>query len=110
MSTKKTHSRTLNHLHKRYVGTKPDRLASMEQERTNAAIARTIHDLRAKAGLTQRELAILVGTTASVICQLEDSDYQGHSLSMLQRIATVLGRRVEVRLIPVRAKAGVASK
>lgn len=37
--------------------------------------------------LSQRELAKLVGTTASVICRLEDADYDGHSLSMLIRIA-----------------------
>lgn len=101
MRTKKTHSRAIRYLHQRYVGTDPDRLASMEEERTNAKIARSIHDLRTKAGLTQRDLAKLVGTTASVICQLEDSDYQGHSLSMLQRIAAALGRRVEVRLVPL---------
>ena len=45
---------------------------------------------RKKAGLSQRQLAELVGTTASVICLLEDADYQGHSLSMLRRIASAL--------------------
>ena len=29
----------------------------------------------------------IIGTTASVICRLEDSDYEGHSLAMLRRIA-----------------------
>jgi DNA-binding XRE family transcriptional regulator len=105
MRTKKTNSRTVRYLHKRYVGSDPDRLASMEEERTNTEIARSIHDLRTKAGLTQRELAKLVGTTASVICQLEDSDYQGHSLSMLQRIATALDSRVEVKFVASRVKA-----
>jgi hypothetical protein len=40
-------------------------------------------------------------TTASVICRLEDNDYGGHSLNMLQRIAFVLGQRVEVRFKPM---------
>ena len=41
--------------------------------------------------ITQRQLAKKVGTTASVICRLEDADYQGHSLAMLRRIAAALG-------------------
>jgi hypothetical protein len=45
----------------------------------------------------------LVGTTASVICLLEDAEYQGHSLSMLRRIAKALNRRVEIRFVPLRA-------
>lgn len=62
-------------------------------------VAWQLYLLRAEAGLTQRELAKLVGTTASVICRLEDSEYEQHSLAMLRRIATVLGRRVEVRFV-----------
>ena len=104
MGTKKTQSKTIAHLHKRYAGSDPKRLASLAEERTNAKIARSIFDLRTKAGLTQRQLASLVGTSASVICQLEDSDYRGHSLSMLQRIAAALKSRVEVRIVPVRPK------
>ena len=104
MRTKKTNSRTMRCLHERYVGSDPRRLASLEEERTNAKIAQALYDLRTQAGLTQRELAKMVGTTAPVICQLEDSDYQGHSLSMLQRIAAALNYRVDVRNIPIRRR------
>jgi hypothetical protein len=45
-------------------------------------------------------LAKLIGTTASVICRLEDADYEGHSLAMLNRIATALNRRVEIHFVP----------
>ena len=44
--------------------------------------------------------AKLVGTTQSVISRLEDAGYSGHTLSMLDRIATVLHYRVVVRLVP----------
>lgn len=71
----------------------------VEQERLNAQVARLIHEARTQAGLTQRELAARVGTTQSAIARLEDADYDGHSLSMLRRIAEALGRRVEVRLV-----------
>jgi hypothetical protein len=39
-----------------------------------------------------------------VICRLEDADYEGHSVSMLRRIATALNRRVEIRFVPQRGK------
>lgn len=86
-------------LHRRYFKGNPERLALLEDERANAAIARQIYALRERAGLTQRELARRVRTTASVICRLEDADYQGHSLAMLRRIAAALKMRVEVRFV-----------
>jgi DNA-binding XRE family transcriptional regulator len=89
-------------LRRRYFAGKSEELESLlEEERANSDVAQKIYDLRTKAGLTQRALAKLVGTTASVICQLEDADYQGHSLSMLRRIAAALNRRVEIRFPPL---------
>ncbi len=57
--------------------------------------------LRTQAGLTQRELAKLAGTSHSVISRLEDDDYKGHSLAMLRRLAAAVGRRVEIRFLPL---------
>ncbi|MEE9297103.1 MAG: XRE family transcriptional regulator [Phycisphaerae bacterium] len=91
-------------LHRRYYEGKPDRLALLEEERANLDIAQKIYDLRDKAGLTQKELAKLVGTTASVISRLEDADYEGHSLSMLRRIAAALDQRVVIRFVPVKRR------
>ncbi|MCI0455637.1 MAG: helix-turn-helix domain-containing protein [Gemmataceae bacterium] len=92
-------------LHRRYFEGKPEMLAMLEEERANDEIARKIYELRTKANLTQRQLAKLVGTTASVICRLEDADYEGHSLAMLRRIAAALDRRVEIRFVRLKAKA-----
>jgi ribosome-binding protein aMBF1 (putative translation factor) len=107
--TKKANGRTRKRttdaatiVHQRYFAGKDDKLILLEEERANAAIARQICTLREKAGLTQRELARLVGTTASVICRLEDADYEGHSLAMLRRIAGALDKRVEIRFVPSR--------
>ncbi len=91
-------------LHRRYYKGKPARLAELEEERANAEIAQKIFSLRNKAGLTQQQLARLVGTSASVICRLEDADYEGHSLSMLRRIAAALDKRVEIRFAPAQRK------
>jgi DNA-binding XRE family transcriptional regulator len=60
---------------------------------------------RTKAGLSQAQLADKLGTKQSVISRLEDADYEGHSLSILQRIAAALGQRIEIRFLPP-AKAG----
>src|SRR5262245_21467581 len=87
-------------LHRRYFQGKPERLADLEEERTDAEVARMLLALRTEAGLSQRQLAKLVGTTASVICRLEDADYQGHSLAMLRRIAAALKKRVEIHFEP----------
>ncbi len=67
------------------------------------AVARQIHALRTKAGLTQKELAVLAGTTPSVISRLESADYSGHSMAMLRRIAAALDKRVEVRFVRLRS-------
>lgn len=92
-------------LHRRYFEGRPEMLAALAEARHEDEIARKIYRLRSKAGLSQRQLAKRVGTTASVICRLEDADYAGHSLSMLRRIANALNRRVEIRFVPLRRKA-----
>lgn len=71
-----------------------------EEARADAEVARELYWLRITAGLTQRQLADLVGTTASVISRLEDEGYRGHSLSMLRSIAAAVGRRVQIRFVP----------
>ena len=91
-------------IRKRFFDGKPDRLAELEKMRADDAVARKLVELRTKADLTQRELAKLVGTSASVICRLEDADYDGHSLAMLNRIAAALHRRVEIRFMPLRSE------
>ena len=91
-------------MHRRYYEGKPERIAALEEARADDEVARKILQLRTQAGLSQRELAKLVGTTASVICRLEDADYEGHSLPLLRRIAAALDRRVEIRFMPLRHK------
>lgn len=92
-------------LHRRTYEGKPARIKNLEEARANEEIARKIQELRAAAGITQTQLARLIGTTASVICRLEDADYEGHSLAMLRRIAGALNQRVEIRFVPIRRPA-----
>lgn len=104
MAKRRTTTNAVEILERRYFAGKPVKKALVEEERSNAAIARGIYSLRTKARLTQGQLGKLVGTTASVISRLEDADYRGHSLSMLQRIAAALGKRVDIRFVPAARK------
>src|SRR5690349_17288521 len=89
-------------LHRRHYAGRPERLKALDEARAEDEIARKIYHLRTRAGLTQRALAKLVGTSASAICRLEDADYEGHSLAMLKRIAAALNKRVEIRFVGIR--------
>jgi ribosome-binding protein aMBF1 (putative translation factor) len=86
------------------LGDTPELRARIEQEKLNIQVAQMIYDARHKARLTQKQLAELVGTKQQVIARLEDADYDGHSLSMLQRIAAALGRRLDVTMTPIRRR------
>lgn len=99
---RKFKSKSLQGVYDKYIGDDPEKIEEFEAEYWNSQIAKDIYELRQQAGLSQRELAEKVGTQASVICRLEDADYDGHSLSMLRRIAMALDQRVEIRFVPVR--------
>jgi len=102
MKTKKPTTDALEIIHREFFDGQPERLAELEQARSDGLVARKIYQLRTQAGLSQRSLATMVGTTASVICRLEDAGYEGHSMAMLNRIAAALDRRVEIRFVPVK--------
>ena len=72
----------------------------IEEETLNAHVARLIYEARTGAGLTQRQLAELIGTQQPDIARLENADYQGHSLNMLHRIAMALNQRFDISFEP----------
>ena len=63
-------------------------------------IAQLIYDARTNAGLSQQQLAELIGTDPSVVAELEHADYRGDSLAMLERIAKALHLELQFRLVP----------
>lgn len=89
----------------RQLASDPELRVAVEKEQLNGRIATLIYNAREQAGLTQQQLAELIGSRQSVIARLEDADYRGHSLSMLARIAHALGRDVRVELAPITTKA-----
>src|SRR3989440_2892617 len=63
-------------------------------------VALQIAALREKAGLSQKELARKLKTSQQQISRLESPSYEGHSLSMLRRVAKVLSAKVRVVIEP----------
>jgi ribosome-binding protein aMBF1 (putative translation factor) len=78
--------------------------AGIAKAKVNLEVAQMIHDARTKAGLSQSELAALIGSRQPVIARLENADYEGHSLTLLRRIAAALGQRLELRFAPQRSR------
>ena len=60
-------------------------------------VALKLAALRRKSGLSQKELAQRLGTSQQQVSRLESPSYEGHSLSMLRRVAEVLGARLHVQ-------------
>ena len=74
-------------------------------------VALQIATLRTQAGLSQKDLARILGTSQQQVSRLESPSYEGHSLSMLRRVADALHSRVSIVFEPVehkQSRAGVA--
>jgi transcriptional regulator with XRE-family HTH domain len=74
----------------------PDFAARFKRAGEAWDVALQIAALREKAGLTQRDLARKLKTSQQQISRLESPSYEGHSLSMLRRVAEALGATVHV--------------
>jgi ribosome-binding protein aMBF1 (putative translation factor) len=96
----RTTSDALEIIDRTIIGDDSELRELVEEATVNALVAGAIYDARKAAGLSQEELAGLIGTKQPVISQLENADYEGHSLSMLKRIADALGKRLEIRFVP----------
>src|SRR5947209_3159652 len=94
----KKRSRNFGDVIRAKLAANPELAKAVAEESFNADIARQVYNLRTKASLTQKALADRIGTRQSVISRIEDADYEGHSLSMLRRIALALNHQLKVCL------------
>lgn len=85
---------------KKRLGDSPERRQQIDQEKGRISAACLIHEARIRAGLIQKELAEKVGTKQSVISSMENADYEGHTLSMLMKVAEALDMRLNLSLEP----------
>jgi len=81
-----------------------DQVPGYSEARQEAAVEfrllRQLLEARQRAGLTQEEVAVRMGTTRSAISRLEGSRKHLPALSTLRRYADVLGCDVEISLVP----------
>jgi transcriptional regulator with XRE-family HTH domain len=73
-------------------------------------VALQITALREKAGLSQKDLARKLKTSQQNISRLESPSYEGHSLTMLRRVAEVLGATVRVAIEPQDSRGSVRTR
>lgn len=63
-------------------------------------IALQLAALREARGLTQQQVAEMLGARQQAIARLENPAYRGHNLRMLRRYVEALGGRLEVTIVP----------
>lgn len=72
-------------------------------------IALQLAALRQARGLTQKQVAELLGTRQQTIARLEDPAYTGHSLSMVRKYVEALGASIRVTIVPSEAVGAYAA-
>ena len=80
------------------VKKKESYIDSIEDFQEEYAIAKAIHDARKECGLTQAELANIMGTNQNVISRIEKG-YMGVSFKKLTEYAHAMGKKVRIELV-----------
>ncbi len=91
----------LDRLTEKLLKQDPSFKEAMEKADRAWDIAFQIRDLRERAGLTQTELAKLVGTRQSNISRIEYADYTGYTLTTLEKVTKALKAKLEIKIIPI---------
>ncbi|MCP4039505.1 MAG: helix-turn-helix transcriptional regulator [bacterium] len=73
------------------------------------ALVRELLAARSRAGLTQEDVAVSMGTTKSAVSRLEAVGKHSPSVTTLKRYAQAVGCEVEIRLVPASRPARVSS-
>jgi hypothetical protein len=92
-------------LHRGYYARRPGHLKNLEERRANEEIARKIYELRTAAGLTQAQLANLIGHDGFGYLPLGTRGVRRALMGILRRIGAALNQRVEIRFVPIRRSA-----
>ncbi len=77
----------------------PEFRAHYQEERQALMLAIKIAKLREKKGLSQQQMAKLMGTSQQAISRIESGDYEGFTLKTLQKIAEATGTRVKIEFV-----------
>ena len=77
----------------------PEFRAHYQKERQALILAMKIAKLREKKGLSQQQLAKLMGTSQQAISRIESGDYEGFTLKTIEKIAEATGTRVKIEFV-----------
>ena len=77
----------------------PEFKAHYEEEKQALMLAIKIAELREKKGLSQQQLAKLMGTSQQAISRIESGEYEGFTLKTLEKIAGATGMKVKIEFV-----------
>jgi transcriptional regulator with XRE-family HTH domain len=77
----------------------PEFKTHYQEERQTLKLAMKIAELRDKKGLSQQQLAKLMGTSQQAISRIESGEYEGFTLKTLEKIAESTGMRVKIEFV-----------
>lgn len=87
---------------RRELASNQELAAAVNDEYLRVNVAEQIYHARKQAGLTQKQLAAACGMKQSAIARLESTDYEGHKLETVRRVAAALNLRLQIELVPHR--------
>ncbi len=77
----------------------PEFRSHYNEERQALKLAMKIIELREKKGLSQQQLATLMGTSQQAISRIESGEYEGFTVKTLEKLAKATGTRVKIEFI-----------
>ena len=77
----------------------PEFKAHYQEERQALKLAMKIARLREKKGLSQQQLAKLMGTSQQAVSRIESGEYDGFTLKTLEKIAEATGMKVKIEFV-----------
>jgi len=77
----------------------PEFRAHYQEEKQALMLAMKIAKLREKKGLSQQQMAKLMGTSQQAISRIESGNYEGFTLKTLEKIAEATGTRVKIEFV-----------
>ncbi len=77
----------------------PEFRTHYREEKQSLKLAMKITKLREKRGLSQKQLATLMGTSQQAISRIESGEYEGFTLKTLEKLAKATGTRVRIEFI-----------
>jgi transcriptional regulator with XRE-family HTH domain len=79
----------------------PSFTAHYQEERQALKLAMKIAKLREKKGLSQQQMAKLLGTSQQAISRIASGEYEGFTLKTLEKIAEATGTKVKIEFVAV---------